>query len=514
MAGKKNRNLTSEDGMDFKIEEAMAKIVEDTVGNDTIYDKKLRKKKKTIKITCIVLGVMLLILGAAYGGMTYYYSDRFFKGTSINHMNTANLTAAEVETLIADKVSEYSIELQFREEKSEDILGANISYEYVPDGSIQKLLDSQNPFAWITGYFKNNEYEIANTIEFSEDELRTQLDTLDAMSEENQTPPQDAHVVFQETEFVVAEEVQGTTINGDALFEALKGAVTSGATELSVEEAGAYEVPSVTKDDEGLSAQRDLFNTYAKASITYTFGEASELLDGSTIKDWLVTDEAGNITYDEAAFQESAKQYLVSLGEKYNTVGIDRTFYSTAAGADITVGGGSFGWKIDQAGELEQLLAEITSGTVTTRDPVYASTAVTREGNEIGNTYVEVDLGNQHLWFYVNGEVIVESDFVSGKASMKDRKTPAGVFSLYYKERNRVLRGTKQPDGSYEYESPVKYWMPFNGGIGLHDASWRGKFGGTIYQYSGSHGCINLPTSAAATIYENIEAGMPVVCFY
>jgi len=113
-----------------------------------------------------------------------------------------------------------------------------------------------------------------------------------------------------------------------------------------------------------------------------------------------------------------------------------------------------------------------------------------------------------------NGGVIVESDFVSGRASMKDRITPAGVFSLYYKERNRVLRGTKQPDGSYEYESPVKYWMPFNGGIGLHDASWRSKFGGTIYQYSGSHGCINLPTSAAAAIYENIEAGMPVVCFY
>ena len=64
------------------------------------------------------------------------------------------------------------------------------------------------------------------------------------------------------------------------------------------------------------------------------------------------------------------------------------------------------------------------------------------------------------------------------------------------------------------YRTHVDYWMPFNGGIGFHDASWRGSFGGSIYLYSGSHGCINLPTSAAATLYENIEAGCPVLCFY
>lgn len=56
--------------------------------------------------------------------------------------------------------------------------------------------------------------------------------------------------------------------------------------------------------------------------------------------------------------------------------------------------------------------------------------------------------------------------------------------------------------------------MPFNGNIGLHDATWRSTFGGTIYKTSGSHGCVNLPPAVAKTIFENIAAGVPVLCYH
>ena len=85
---------------------------------------------------------------------------------------------------------------------------------------------------------------------------------------------------------------------------------------------------------------------------------------------------------------------------------------------------------------------------------------------------------------------------------------------MAYKQMNTTLRGPKLPDGTYEWESPVTYWMPFNGGIGLHDANWRSSFGGAIYQGNGSHGCVNLPPSVAGTVYDNIQAGTPVVCHY
>ena len=113
-------------------------------------------------------------------------------------------------------------------------------------------------------------------------------------------------------------------------------------------------------------------------------------------------------------------------------------------------------------------------------------------------------------WIYRDGVVILECDFVSGDTS-KGNTTPPGVYSLYYKTSPFVLKSDTPGDS---YETPVTYWMPFNGGIGFHDASWRGSFGGNIYTYSGSHGCVNMPTWAAAQMYENISAGYPIICYY
>ena len=125
----------------------------------------------------------------------------------------------------------------------------------------------------------------------------------------------------------------------------------------------------------------------------------------------------------------------------------------------------------------------------------------------------EINITKQHLWFVKDGSVVLESDFVSGKESDPTRLTPSGTYYIYNKERNRVLRGTKQPNGKYEYESPVSYWMPFNKGIGLHDASWRSTFGRDIYINSGSHGCINLPTGFAGSLYSQIYVNLPVVVY-
>ena len=100
---------------------------------------------------------------------------------------------------------------------------------------------------------------------------------------------------------------------------------------------------------------------------------------------------------------------------------------------------------------------------------------------------------------------------------MCDRKClqelPDGIYSLTYKEKDRILRGKKLDNGKYEYETPVSYWMPFNGGIGFHDANWRSKFGGAIYQTSGSHGCVNLPPAKAAALYDLVYTGIPVICY-
>ena len=110
--------------------------------------------------------------------------------------------------------------------------------------------------------------------------------------------------------------------------------------------------------------------------------------------------------------------------------------------------------------------------------------------------------------------VILECDFVSGDTS-KGNTTPPGVYSLYYKTSPFVLKSDTPGDS---YETPVTYWMPFNGGIGFHDASWRGEsqsgYGGKIYINNGSHGCVNTPYDAAEKIFNTVEIGYPVIVYY
>ena len=119
--------------------------------------------------------------------------------------------------------------------------------------------------------------------------------------------------------------------------------------------------------------------------------------------------------------------------------------------------------------------------------------------------YVEVDIDNQHLYYYKNGNLVLDSDFVSGNYGTND--TNKGVHRLMYKTKNATLRGRN-------YASFVYYWMPFNtDGEGFHDATWRNKFGGEIYKGNGSHGCVNMPLDKAKELYNLIENDTIVIVY-
>ena len=471
--------------------------------------------KKKIK-TSMIAGAAAAVLVVGYAAGALYYTNHLFAGSKINGMNCANMTEKKAEEALKKQVESYVIELDFRNNESRTISGNDIGYQYTGSGDVKDVMKKQNPLLWVSGLFSKKNYSVEIDANFDETALRTQLDNLDCLQEANMEAPADAQIAFVDNQFVIQDETQGTTINEETLFTALEEAVHTSQNKLSVEKTGAYEKPEVTKEDETLIHQKDVWNSCATATITYTFGDEQEVLDGMQIKDWLSYDEDGNYVENKDAVMTHIKEYVLDLATRRNTMGRDRTITSTMTGEPVTISGGSYGFRIDQSEEAEQIYENIMNHDVVTREPAYASraTVYSMTGDDIGNTYVEVDLGNQHLWYYKNGTLIMDTDFVSGTYTISDRRTPSGAYSLMYKQKDQVLRGTRSADGSYEYESPVKYWMPFNGGIGFHDASWRYSFGGSIFMYSGSHGCINLPSSMAAELYENIEAGCPVLCFY
>ncbi len=124
----------------------------------------------------------------------------------------------------------------------------------------------------------------------------------------------------------------------------------------------------------------------------------------------------------------------------------------------------------------------------------------------IGKEYIEVSISEQHVWHYKGKKVVSDSACVTGCVS-KGRGTPKGVFYVSEKIPGKNLKGDN-------YVTWVNRWMRLtNGGVGLHDAYWRGNFGGNIYISSGSHGCINLPKPYAYKLYDEISTGTPVVIY-
>ncbi len=474
----------------------------------------VKKKHRALKVTGVVAAMLVVAAGCAYAAVSYYYADKFFHGTTINGIDCSGMTAYEVEQAIAGNVESYSIQVSARNVASQSIEGSTIDYQYISDGEVLDILEKQKPYEWIKGYSQHVTYTTKENIFYDKTKLQEQIKTLECAKAENQVAPVNAYVAFNDTQFEIVPETEGSELDIKSAYKILEEAVSQSQPAIDFSaNPDAYVKADVTSEDQELKAVADACNNYTKASITYTFGDQSVTLDGSVIRDWLQFDEKGQLIRDDVSFQQQITDYVANLAAQYDTVGTEREFYTTN-GRVVYVWGSAYGWMIDQSAEVAQLTTEIQSGAQVTREPIYSMTANARgSSNDFGDTYIEVDMGVQHMYYYQDGGLIFDSDFVSGLMT-EDRMTPTGIYTLYFKSSPAVLKGTIGADGQPEYETPVTFWMPFNNGVGFHDASWQPYFGGDRYLYGGSHGCINLPYSKAAELYDIIQYNVPIICFY
>ena len=264
--------------------------------------------------------------------------------------------------------------------------------------------------------------------------LQSEVKELKCAQAENQVEPENAYVALEGSEFTIVPETEGSKLKVKEAYKALDTAISGSQTSIDLGNTpDVYAVAAVTSDDPTLQATRDAYNNYTKASITYTFGEQTVTLDGSTLKEWLQFDDKGQLVQDDASFTQHIKDFVAQLASEHDTVGTTRSF-NTTSGRTVSVYGSAYGWKIDQDAEAAQLTEEIRTGTQTTREPVYSMRANSYGYNDIGSTYIEVDLSSQHMYYYQNGSIIFDSDIVSGDIRYDDRATPPGIFTLYYKK--------------------------------------------------------------------------------
>ncbi len=506
-----------DNGLGMKLEAELDEILGVDVQKLSAFDGGHEDRKKGKKKYIILAGLAVVVVAAGTVAGVYTiraqtFKTKFFPGTTINSVDSSNLTPAEVEALIRAKVEEYSLTLSFRGGEQEIIDGKDIDYKYVEGTEVSQLLASQDIMNWYKESQNTREYTVASNTTYDEEKLTAILEGMNAMQDKNQVEPENAYLEYKDGSFEIIDAKEGSQLDREAFTAAVQEAISSGKTDVSAEELDLYAKPAVTEDNEILVKQASDLNSYAAASITYDLPGGEKVLDGDTFVKWLDKDDDGNYTRDDEKFTEKIKEYVAEMAEETDSFGGEMEFKATD-GSTVKVKSVDYGWQIDQAKEVEVLKQLIYDGEKTTREPEYTKRMATTDNGGFGDTYIEVNLTKQHMYYYKEGKLIFESDFVSGKMT-KDRYTPTGVYLLDYKQRDRTLRGRRYSNGDYSYESHVNYWMPFHGGYGFHDATWRGSFGGSIYVRSGSHGCVNMPLTKAKALYDIIDDEVPIVIFY
>lgn len=467
-----------------------------------------KKISKTVNSGSIIKKVLLyggvavtVPLVIVYLFLAFYYKNHFYYNTNINGVSVSNMTVAQAEATINAEVESYMLTLKERKDLTEKIYGEDVGLNTVYDEKFSDLLASQNPYGWPLSLLQSHDITLKTALQYDEELLKEYFEGLKGFEPDYNIEPTNAHISdYGDNGYVIIPEDNGAKIDKDKLYELVKKAILSLEPSLDLEEKEVYAKPRIYSDNETLKKALDKMNKIAGSEITYQFGDVTEILDGKKISQWLSVDDKMKVHLDE----DGVKEFVDYIGKNYNSFGRVRTF-KTSYGDVIEVKGGDYGWWLDRVTEKEDLLKLIKEGQQLVREPAYFQTAQQYGTDDIGNTYVEVNLTAQHLFFYKEGKLVVEADFVSGNLS-RGWGTPVGTYPVQYKENDATLTGE-------DYSTPVKYWMPFNRNIGFHDASWRYSFGGKIYMTSGSHGCINMPPAAAKTMFENIKRGVAVVVY-
>lgn len=452
---------------------------------------KRKMKGVMIILTVSTIGIYLLI--------SLYFHDHYFFHTEINGVDVSLKAHDELSNIINSFINGYKLELMLRNGKTEVITSHEIGMQYNSHNDISQKIQKQKPLRWIGSIGKINKYYVKDLFVYNKNMLDQKIKALKCLNSKI-IEPKNVSFHYSNGSYQIVNELNGNKIDKEMLIKAIQMHLLIGRTKLDLEQMHCYKNPEYTVTSTKTKTTLHQLNKYVSAKVTYQFGNETQLLDGDTIHKWLYVDENLEVILSKQAIMS----YIQSLSKKYNTVGIIREF-QTSTGKVIDINGGLYGWKIDNEAEADALYQHIQKAEVIEKEPAYSQKAFTREGNEIGDTYIEINITKQMIWLYKNGQLIIQGAVVTGNP-YKGNSTVLGVYMVNYKQKNATLTGPG-------YEARVTYWMPFFGNMGLHDASWRRRFGGDIYRRNGTHGCVNAPFYLAKTIYDHIEEGIPVILY-
>lgn len=469
---------------------------------ETVEESDIKEKEKTTFFGSIKGKLLMLAVAVLFSGLLTYcvlcstviYPAKSVLSYGLGTVDIGFQTTEKAKTLLSDMIESYTFQIKGSNSLTYQVGLSDIVTDYNIDGILQRLVNKRKAF-----FRKDYILPMQNDFEFDSTKVQVLLEQITA-DQGDPTPSEDAKVVFdaEKNAFVIQPEKQGNILTENA-SEILERSFADFQQNIDLLESGCYIKPVLLKDDPSLQTKLDTYNTYAKAKIVFQANGTTEELQPDQYCTWIDVAEDGTASINE----DQLNNYVNTLNQKYTTCGTPRAF-TTSTGKQITLQQGDYGWVLNTEKFCAALKEKITAQDSTSSDLPFSQYAATLEGGrDFAQSYVEISIDNQTLWMYVNGQVIVDTPIVTGCLE-KGYSTPKGIYSLTYKTRDAVLRGE-------DYETPVSYWMPFNGNVGLHDAPWRDSFGDDIYVYGGSHGCVNIPPSQARIIYDNLGDTMPII---
>lgn len=468
------------------------------------------------KFRILSSALCVIILTAVYFLLAVYYRDGFCVNTWINGVYCTGKTVNEISEELLSKTEAPIVLLTDKDDNTYSIDFSQLDYREDYLSSLQDYKHKQNSLLWIQNIFfyrnQSKSHKILPKIQYDELKLREAVDKLPFVEQEK-SRIRDYLIVKNWTDGYLLYDGLSRVLDTDKLYEVIKSAIANDSPTVNLEDSGCYYDIPLSEEQMKVKELWDKINDFQTCSLVYDMGDRKIPFASVIMAEFLQTengvpvlDEWGNVVLSEAKISNFVKE----LAQEYDTYGKSHQFQSTR-GDLISIKGGTYGTEINQKQEvaflMEHLLDDEFHGTISqVHIPSYSRETAVHGKNDIGSTYVEIDMTEQKLYYYQNGQLLFESEIVTGNLA-RGCGTPEGVNYVYNKQKNRILRGPG-------YASPVKFWMPVKGGIGIHDASWRSKFGGEIYKKSGSHGCINVPKDRMEELYQMVEVGTPVVMFY
>lgn len=472
-------------------------------------------KKYLIVILCIFIITPILLAGGCYLAIDYQYKETFMPGIVINGIYASDLSVDEVAEKLSSEEEIPQLVIIEKDGKEHKIDLSEIGYAAEYKDEIQKKKELQNVVSFLNWFVdeqsQTREYTVAPQYRYDEELLDSLLEEAEYLKDNSDPKGKTVEVRYATSKgYYLYDETQAL-LSHEKAVKAIKSAIKDRDFTVDLEKQDCYVKAEYTKDMQEALDLWEQLKPYMDTVICYEFGKQKVAIDGKKISGFLAKDENGELTFDEDGNiyvdEKNLKEFVHQFAEENNTVKKPRQFRATR-GDIVTVNSTTYGIKIDEKAEYEFLLSSIKSGRTQKRVPELSVTNFTNIYglDDIGDTYIEVDMTNQHMYYYVNGRVKLSTDVVTGCTAL-GRGTPEMVCYVYAKQRNRVLRGPG-------YESFVNFWIPVNKGIGIHDASWRSSYGGEIYKRGGSHGCVNTPYDKVSQLYDMVEIGTPVIIFY